>query len=103
MQSRWKGTVKPVPCGKPRWSVFFFSLQYERVPHGTRSTRPSGDRALIQAVSRMSYRGGRSSNPEPVHVRYEVDEVALVQAFPSHYHSTDVPCYLHLTVIRSTR
>lgn len=82
---------------------FSLSLQYERVPRGTRKTRPYGDRALIQAVSRMSYRGGPSSNPEPVHVRSEADEVALVQALSCHYHSTDAPCYLHPTVTSSTR
>ena len=39
-QSRWKDTVKPVRAENPD-GVGFFSLQYERVPHGTRSIRPS--------------------------------------------------------------
>jgi len=88
MQSRSKDTVKPVLCGKH--TSFIFPVCSTN-GYLTGLKRPSGDRALIQAVSRISYRGDPSSNPEQVHVRYEVDEVALVQALPCHYHSTDSP------------
>lgn len=96
MQSRWKDTVKPVPCGKLRTS-FSLSLCSTNGTSRDSSIRPPGDRALIQAVRRHVV---PSSNPEPVHVRYEVDEVALVAGFSPSLSFHRCPRHLHRTVTK---
>lgn len=94
---------EPRSVRKTETRVFFFLSAVRTGTSRDSSIRPSGDRALIQAVSRMSLTEGAQ-------VRIPGQFVCGMRwtkwhwcSFPCQYHSTDAPCYLHLTVTINTR